>query len=208
MQSATRKLWAAQDRHRGDRQRLFTAVADTTWAANVLYPGSFVDLAPSFVWPRVTYVDMDRRAARFFDDAEGVGELIAEHGADAALHEARFFAADYRDELPFADESFDLLISLFTGPALDHVTRYLAPGGTLLANSSHGDVALASLDERYELIGAVEARAGDYRVTADGLDRFLVPKKPAQLSAEMIRNSGRGIAYTRSAFAYLFRRCA
>ena len=206
MLSATRKLWAEQDRHPGDRHRLFTAVADAITATNVLYAGSFVDVAPSFVWPRVTYVDMDRRAKRFFDDADGVAELIAEHGADPAAHQAVFVAADYRDELPLDDESFDLLVSLYTGPALDHVTRYLAPGGVLLANSSHGDVALAALDDRYELIGAVESRSGAYRVVVDGLDRYLVPKRDVDVTADMIRDSGRGIAYTRSAFAYLFRR--
>ena len=206
MLAATRKLWAEQDRHQGDRHRLFTAVAEAIGAADVLYPGSFVDVAPSFVWPRVTYVDMDRRAARFFEDADGVAELIADHGADPLAHRAVFLAADYRDELPLDDERFDLLVSLYTGPALDHVTRYLAPGRVLLANSSHGNVALAALDDRYELIGAVESRSGAYRVVDERLERYLVPKKDVEITADMIRASGRGIAYTRSAFAYLFRR--
>lgn len=45
-------------------------------AATVLYPGSYVDIAASFVFPSVTYVDIDARAARFFSDSNGVDEII------------------------------------------------------------------------------------------------------------------------------------
>ena len=45
---------------------------------NALYPGSYVDIAPSFVISSVTYVDTDGRAARFFADREGIDELIAD----------------------------------------------------------------------------------------------------------------------------------
>ena len=48
-------------------------------AERALYPGSYVDLAPSFVWPSVTYVDTDRRAAQFFaDEVENKGRTKAE----------------------------------------------------------------------------------------------------------------------------------
>ena len=66
-----RRLWEKQDQHRGDRHRLFSAVAAAVDVETVLYPGSYVDLAPSFVWPSVTYVDIDRRATQFFDDEAG-----------------------------------------------------------------------------------------------------------------------------------------
>jgi hypothetical protein len=35
-----------QDQHRGDRHRRFRAIAETVDVANVLYAGSYVDLAP------------------------------------------------------------------------------------------------------------------------------------------------------------------
>lgn len=206
MLPATRKLWAQQDRHPGDRRRLFAAVAEAVPVTAALYPGSFVDLAPSFVWSAVTYVDMDRRAKRFFDDTDGVAELIAEHGVDPSTTRVRFIPGDYREPLDVADGSVDLLVSLYAGLISDHCTRYLAPGGVLLVNPSHGDVAMASLDDRYELIGAVESRDGDYRVVSDRLERFLVPKKPIDWTTEAIRERGRGFAYTTPSFAYLFRR--
>ena len=79
MEQLTRRLWEEQDRHPGDRLRLFDSVADFTGDTPVLYPGSFVDIAPSFVFDSVTYVDNDRRAARFFADPTGVDEIISRH---------------------------------------------------------------------------------------------------------------------------------
>ena len=40
-------------------------------------------------------------------------------------------------------ECVDLLVSLYSGPLSGHCTPYLRVGGMLLANASHGDVALA-----------------------------------------------------------------
>lgn len=203
-----RTLWDEQDRHPGDRRRLFSAVAESIGATAVLYPGSFVDVAPSFVWSSVTYVDTDQRAARFFADRDGVGEIIAEQAGAPAEPDLRFLHADYMSDLPLAEESSDLLVSLYAGPVSRHCTRYLRVGGTLLANPSHGDVAFASLDDRYVLIGAVRARSGTYRVSTDRLSSYLVPKRDEPVTVEAIERTGRGVPYTTSAFAYLFQRVA
>jgi hypothetical protein len=54
----TLELWAKQDKH--------SAIADAIEADNVFYPGSYVDIPPSFVFPSVTYLDIDKRTPRFF----------------------------------------------------------------------------------------------------------------------------------------------
>lgn len=202
----TAQLWAEQDQHRGDRHRLVSAVAGVVDAERVLYPGSWCDVAASFVWPSVTYVDTDRRADRFFDDADGVREIVAAVAGAPADPDVRFIRADYTSPLPLDAESFDLLVSLYAGPVSRHCTTYLRLGGTLLVNPSHGDVALASIDPRYELSGVVMARAGDYQVTTADLDQYLVPKRPVEITTELIERTGRGVAYSKPAFAYLFRR--
>ena len=170
----------------------------------MLYPGSFVDVAPSFVFDTVTYVDSDRRAARFFTDESGVEEIIEQHRTRAGHAHWRFLPADYRTELDIPQVG--LLVSLYAGLISEHCTRYLRPGGWLLANPSHGDVAMAALDHRYTLGAVVNSRSGQYSISETGLDEYLVPKRPIELSPELIRERGRGIAYTKSPFAYLFRR--
>ena len=202
----TAELWAKQDQHEGDRWRLFTAVGSAVDATTVLYPGSYVDVAPSFVWPRVTYVDIDRRANRFFQDTDGVGRIIAEHAGAPDQPDVTFIHADYTTPLDLPQPGFDLLVSLYAGPISLHCTDHLRVGGWLLVNSSHGDAALASLDDRYELGAVVVSRSGDYKVSRQELDTYLVPNKPIEPTVDAILDSGRGIAYTKSPFAYLFRR--
>ena len=208
MERRTGELWAKQDQHEGDRWRLFRAVGGVVDAERVLYPGSYVDVAPSFVFGAVTYVDVDRRAARFFADEAGVREIIAAHAGSPSSPQIRFVHADYTSDLGLEGPGFDLLVSLYGGFISERCTEHLHPGGTLLVNPSHGDAAMASIDPRYELSGVVEARSGGYRVRTGDLDAFLVPKKPVDLTPEFLHGLGRGIAYTKPAFAYLFTRVA
>ena len=204
MLERTRRLWTAQVDLVGDRVPLFAAVAEAVGATRVLYPGSYVDLTPSFLWPSVTYVDVDRRAKQFFADQDGVAELVAEHGIDPKTRTVRFVPGDYRDPLPLEEGTYDLLVSLYAGFVSEHCTTYLRPGGSLLVSSSHGDAAMASIDPRYRLSGVVHSMARGYRVATDDLGTYLVPKRAIEVTAELLHERGRGIAYTRSPFAYLF----
>ena len=209
MSPTTEALWAKQNQHEGDRLRLFAAVADHAAVSRVLYPGSFVDVAASFVFPTVTYLDMDRRAAKFFGDAEGVDEIIAANQTSGGTRAVEFIAADYREALGLADESFDLLVSLYAGFVSEYCTQYLRIGGFLLVNPSHGDAAMASIDDRYRLAAVITSGGmRSYRVDDRDLDTYLVPKKPQPVTVDRLHDLGRGIGYTRSPFAYLFERIA
>lgn len=207
MRPTTEKLWAKQDQHRGDRLRLFTAVAGWVQASRVLYPGSFVDVAASFVFRAVTYVDSDGRAAKFFGDVEGVSEIVTTSQTSPEERVVEFVAGDYRSELGLVEESFDLLVSLYAGFVSEHCTRYLRVSGHLLVNPSHGDAAMASVDYRYRLVAVVKSGgATGYRIDTRDLETYLVPKKPQPVTVERLHELGRGIGYTRSPFAYLFER--
>jgi hypothetical protein len=192
----------------GDRQRLFSAVAEAVAVETALYPGCYVDLVPSYVWPDVTYVDVDKRAKPFFGDHDGIDELIVEHGADPDRHAVQFVQADYTQDLDLPAAAFDLLISLYPGFVSEHCTRHLRVGGHLLANPSHGDVAMTSIDPRYRLSGVVVSLDGDYVTQREELGTYLVPKRDLEITVEMLHQSGRGVPYTRSPFAYLFERAA
>lgn len=204
MQDFTRKLWGKQNQHPGDRLRLFKAANRAIDATTALYPGSYVDIAASFAFPSVTYVDSDERAARFFSDSAGVEEIIAQHAPLGEERSWEFIRADYTTDLGLPDAHLDLLISLYAGFVSEACTRYLRPGGWLLANPSHGDAAIASIDPRYQLAAVVQSRSGDYSVSDRNLDAYLIAKRDIEVTADLIHESGRGIAYTKSPFAYLF----
>ena len=200
----TARMWEHQDGHPGNRHRLFSAIADAFNVTTVLYPGSFVDIASSFVFDSVTYVDIDAQAARFFKDAPAVNRIIAERRTPATASEWRFIHADYTDELDLPEGHFDLLVSLYAGFVSEHCTRYLRPGGLLLVNPSHGDVAVASIDRRYRFVAVVNSRSGAYTIGHENLDSYLKPKRHVTIDIESIHLSGRGIGYTKSPFAYVF----
>jgi hypothetical protein len=206
MKDETRRLWEEQDRHEGDRLRLFRAVRDFIGETPVVYPGSFVDIAPSFVFDSVTYIDYDRRASRFFADTAGVEETISRHRLRQTEAKWSFIHADYATRLPLEDQSAGLLVSLYAGFVSEHCTRYLRPGGWLLVNPSHGDAAMASIDSRFRFAAAVNARSGEYTISDRDLDSYLIPKRQTEITAERLHETGRGIAYTRAPFAYLFQR--
>jgi len=202
--SKTQQLWDKQDQHKGDRYRLFSAVFSAVPARKVLYPGCYVDIAPSFLYLDVTYADMDKRAKAFFDDEHSMDRIISAHGAKPRNRIVRFIHADY-NVLELPEQSFDLLLSLYGGFICEPCTRFLKIGGHFLVNPSHGDAAIASIDNRYELEAVVLSKSG-YQIRTSGLDQYLIPKRPKELNAEVIHHLGRGIGYTKSAFAYLFKR--
>ncbi len=206
MKDRTRGLWDEQVGRAGDRRGLYAAVAAVADVDDVLYPGSYVDLTPAFIWPRVTFVDTDTRAKRFFDDIDGVRELLTEHDVDPSRHTVEFLHDDYTNQLDVEEGSVDLVVSLYAGFVSEHCTRYLRPHGLLLANSSHGDAAMAALDDRYRLVGVVTARDGRHKLRTTDLDTYMVPKRDQDVTVESLHQSGRGIAYTKQAFAYLFER--
>ena len=204
MKTRTSRLWAQQDRYPGDRHRLFEVVGAVVPVSSVLYPGSWVDVAASFVFDDVTYVDTDRRAGQFFDDHAGVDEIIAQHRESSSSSAWRFIKADYTTDLELPSSHFDLLVSLYAGFVSEHCTRYLRPGGHLLVNSSHGDAAMASINPGFRLVAVVDNHSGNYTATDKDLGSYLVPKKPTTITAQTLHEGGRDIAYTKPAFAYLF----
>ena len=206
MKDLTRELWARQDQHKGDHWRLFRAISEWVKVETVLYPGSFVDVSPSFVWPSVTYLDSDRRAETFFSDPNGVREIISAHRGSPMDPEFDFIRADYTLPFDLPEGSFDLLVSLHAGFVSEHCSRFLKVGGTLLAHPGHGDATMASIDPGYRLAAVVISRSADYRVSEQGLEAYLIPTTTAEITAEYLHERGKGIGYTRSPFAYLFRR--
>jgi hypothetical protein len=191
----------------GDRTLLFSAVADTFAIERVLYPGSYIDLAPSFFFPSVTYIDIDKRAAEFFADTDGVERLVKRYKKFPGPFDVKFHHADYAQPLPGRPKKFDLIISMYAGFAAAATKRYLKKGGWLLADDSHGDASLAKLDPAFRLVAAVQDHYGQrHRLDQADLDTYLVAKNPSDVTPEVIRKRGRGAAYTRFASAYVFER--
>ncbi len=187
---------------RGDELGLFQQVARFAAVERVRDPGSYVHLTPSLVFDDVVYVDTDPKAKRFFRDIDDVRALVSELRGTPQPVTIAFQGVDYA-QVPEPAASFDLLISLYAGFVSQACGWLLRPGGLLLANDSHGDASMAALDPSFELVGAFTRRD---RPRTDELDTYLQPKSGRAATTDELRRTGRGVAATRDAKAYLFRR--
>ncbi len=188
-----------------ERLGQFSILAEKYNVKSALYPGSFVHITPSFVFPVVTYVDTDNRAEAFFKDP-CVSDYISKRKTYDSEPELSFFHKDYRKSIEEKRGSFDLLISQYTGFVSRYCKRYLRAGGILLVNNSHGDASMASIDKAFKLIGILTRRGVKYTFSDDNLNAYFIPKKPVKITKEYLEKIGRGIGYTKSASAYLFRK--
>ena len=188
-----------------ERLGLFVLVAERFGCRSALYPGSFAHVTPAFVYPLTCFVDMDRQAARFFA-MPGLCELVERRKLYPEAPRIRFHACNYEEELAEAAASFDLLISLHAGFVSQHCKRYVKVGGMLLVNNSHGDAGMARLDPDYALVGAISRRGERFRLAEADLESYFVPKRERAITREYLEKTRRGVAFTRRAYAYVFRR--
>ncbi|NJM42743.1 MAG: hypothetical protein HC853_19410 [Anaerolineae bacterium] len=190
-----------------ERLDLFAQLARTYGITSALYPGSFVHITPSFVFPRAIYVDEDKQAQAFFQYAE-VQKFVAARKIYAEEVQVEFIAADYRTPLDVPDASVDLLISQYAGFISLHCKRYLRVGGFLLTNNSHGDASMASLDADFALVAVVQMRVGKAKWVEENLAPYLTPKNEKALTRADLEKTQRGIGYVKAASDYVFKRVA
>ena len=188
-----------------ERLGLFELLAKNFTIKRALYPGSFVHITPSFVFPLVVYVDNFPKTNNFFSDPK-VSDYIDQRKLYKNKPVIRFHQKDYRLDIEESVESFDLLISQYAGFVSQFCIQYLKLNGLLLVNNSHGDASMASIDDRYEFIGVLNKRRDKFTHSNANLDAYFIPKKAIEVTKQYLEAIQRGIGYTKSASSYLFRR--
>jgi len=184
---------------------LFRLLKDSFGIRRVIYPGSYIHISPSFVFPEVVYIDSDKKAIKSFQSGQLL-EIIhnrKEYPEDPIV---TFHGADFRAMIPTYRAKFDLLISQYAGFISEACKPYLKVGGYLVVNNSHGDAGLASIDTDYQLIATVHRRSGRYRLSNYELNDYFIPKKDITVTKEFLYERKRGIGYTKTAALYLFQR--
>ena len=206
MGASSLELYRKYHAERSDeRLELFRGLVDHFSVSSALYPGSFVHITPSFVIPRVVYVDSDSRAEKFFRDPT-TQELVdgrREYEQEAVVS---FHRADYAEAIDEAEGSFDLLISQYAGFVSRDCKRYLKAGGHLVANNSHGDASMARLDPAYRLVAVYRRRGERFTFSFGELPTYMIPKSKEEPTVSALEERMRGPAFTRQAAGYVFSR--
>ncbi len=185
-----------------ERLELFEIIRTEFCAHCFLYPGCFVHITPAFVFPNATFVDTDKRSRKFFDDQRTLAfvEALKRYKERPKL---QFLSRDYSQELSI-DRNYDLLVSQYAGFVSEKCKRYLRKGGMLVANNSHGDASLASIDNDFRLIAVIQRRGEHFWISRTRLDEYFVPAKNVQVTRMLLYSTKRGVGYKRAASNYVF----
>jgi len=188
-----------------EQVELFRLLKESFGIRWVIYPGSYIQISPSFIFPEVVYIDSDKKAVKCFQSGQLL-EIIHDRKEYPEDPIVTFHGADFRAMIPNYRKKFDLLISQYAGFISEACKPYLKLGGHLLVNNSHGDAGLASIDPDFQLIATVHKRSGKYRISNSVLNEYFIPKKGIRVTKELLYERKRGVGYTKTAALYLFQR--
>lgn len=185
----------------GERTHLYRNVAKAFQIKSALYPGSHIDIMPSFVIPDVTYIDNFKGTVKFFSEIEEIYRFVEENKVYGEELKLRFINSDYKKEIEI--EPVDLIISQYAGFVGQETKRYLKEGGILLCNDSHGDATLAYCDEEYTFIGIVTS---SHRIETEDLDSYFQFARERPIDIQKVKVTMKGLNYSIKAENYLFRK--
>ena len=163
----------------------FRLVKENFGCRRVLYPGSYLHVTPSLVFPEVCYVDSVKGIAAALASPDLL-EYVTTHRDYLEEVCIRLYEEDYTGFDSEPQSSFDLLISLNAGFVSQACRSFLKPGGLLLANNGHYDAARAHVDPGYRLIGALDGGSLLLESSHPDLSSHFGTAKGEELTLEMV----------------------
>jgi hypothetical protein len=184
----------------GNRLKLYKLIVEKYNIKTALYPGSHIDIDPSLIIPKVTYIDNFKGAIKFFTNTNAISEYLEKNKEYNQVCEFDFIAKDYTklDKI----EKVDLIISQYAGFVGQATKKYLNPDGILLCNDSHGDATLAKFDDDFELIGIVKSN----KIIINNLDDYFKLPKDKQVDLDVVKLKMKGFKYAKNAENYIFKK--
>ncbi len=176
-----------KDRQGGtlDLMEVFQQVRDSFGVTRALYPGSYVHVTPSLVFPQVIYVDSLKGISEAFADSRLL-EYINSHKNYRGEAFIKCYQQDYESWNAEPEESFDLLISLNAGFISQAAKRFLRPSGLLLINDGHYDARRAYTDPDYRLLGGFSGEDFRLDTSEDSLSAYFKTVSGIPLTLEMV----------------------
>jgi len=170
--------------------RILRLIKKKYFAERVLYPGCWIHLTPSLVFPHVVYVDFFSKMESMFSDQELL-EYIGTNSVVYGESIIKVHQTDYKDGIDEKKGSFDLLISLSSGFVSQYCQSYLKTNGILFVNNEHYDAIKAYVNEKFKPIGIFTSN-GKLIQQNKAIQEYFLTKKNQIITSEMvIENSKR-----------------
>lgn len=145
-----------------ERSGLFKLIKETFNPKTVLYPGCSIHVTPSFYFHHVVYIDKSKQSTDFFKDKIGVSELINQNKTYKESSYWKFIPDDFQLDLGIKDESFDMVLSLFSGKTIIFCERFVKPGGLILTNNLFSDNESIKDRNDFKLIELIKCKNFNY----------------------------------------------
>ena len=190
---------------------VFQQVRDRFGSRRALYPGSYLHITPSLVFPQVCYLDSLKDIAAALADP-ALLEYVNRHKSYPEKAEIRCYPEDYCGFTGEPEASFDLLISLNAGFISQAAKRFLRPGGLLLVNDGHYDARRAWVDPDYQLRGVFRGESLQLETAPEQLAACFQTNRGRPLTLEMVEADAQrspskaSFRPAEEAAAYLFRK--
>lgn len=139
---------------------IFHYLRQTYDIERVVYPGSFIHLAPSYSFANVTYIDTYENIDDFFYQ-EDVKKYVDLHKIYDEETMMTFKAESYLS----STGQYDMMISSNGGSISIDCINLLKVGGLLLVNNGHNDADNAFENERYTYLGYFRFNGNHEKVT-------------------------------------------
>ena len=155
----------------------------------VMYPGSWIHLTPSLVFPYVVYVDNFTKMKSMLCESE----LLEYIGTNSEIYGESIIKVhqmDYRVEIPEEKTSFDLLISLSSGFVSQYCGSYLKKNGILFVNNEHYDATKAFVDKDFSPIGVFTSNGKLIR-QSKSIQEYFITKKNEVITSEMVTENSK-----------------
>lgn len=185
-----------------ERTTLFKNVRVKYECDKALYPGSFTHVTPSFYFPEVVYLDLDKRCKKYFSENE-TREFVKDKKEYSEEPIFRFYEESFENDIEEDYEYFDLIISQFSGFISKYCTKYLRRNGILLANDSHGDATLAFTSGEYDLIGVIN---DEMEIEENNLEEYFTFSRKNEIDLDKVLKTMKGPKYKNMCYSYVFRK--
>lgn len=185
----------------GNRKNLYKVVVEEYEIQSAVYPGSHIDITPSLLIPKVTYIDNFKGAIKFFKNKNDIENYLEENKKYSTSCEIDFIGQDYREDLNL--KKVDLIISQYAGFVGQDTKEYLKKGGILLCNDSHGDATLAYEDPDYEFIGIIQS---GNKIQKSKLRNYFKLPKDREIDIKKVKAEMKGPKYKKKAQNYFFQK--
>lgn len=184
----------------GNRERIYGAMQKKYDIKSALYPGSHIDITPSLLIPKVTYIDNFKGAIKFFKDMDAIDRYIDDNKYYSEKAIINFIGEDYSKVI--LEDKYDMIISQFAGFVGQCTKAYLKEGGYLLCNDSHGDATLAYYDADYEFIGILNSKS---KISTKDISKYFKLKNGKEVDIEKVTKTMKGPKYLHHNENYVFR---